>query len=132
MLYGKQAQSPAFSPRVLDLLLRICLLLGCHIDNNWRNTPICFLKTLSVLMGIHQPPQVPTLIPAPRETLPVILSWLYPNVVRVHPRASKSKQLRPVFIHMLRVGQISKSMWLQKHRLAWSGTGEKANRHRVP
>lgn len=53
-------------------------------------------------------------------TLPVILSWLYPSIIRANPGVSKIKQLKPVFIYMLRMEQISKSTWLQKHHHAWS------------
>lgn len=56
----------------------------------------------------------------PAGTLPVILSWLYPSIIRANPGVSKIKQLKPVFIYMLRMEQISKSTWLQKHHHAWS------------
>lgn len=53
------------------------------------------------------------------------LSRLYTDVVGIEPRTGKSKQVKAGCIYMLRVGQVSKSLWLPKHWLAWSRTVRK-------
>lgn len=110
------------SPRGFHSLLQSCQFLGCHSDNIWETPQYFYLN----IQCSHMPEKdssttAGTCISITTAgTLPVILSGLYPSIIRANPGVSKIKQIKPVFICMLRVEQISKSTWLQKHHHAWS------------
>lgn len=57
----------------------------------------------------------------PAGTLPVVLSWLYPSIIRANPRVGKIKQLEPVFIYMLRVEQKAKACGYRRITLLGAG-----------
>lgn len=75
---------------------------------------------------------LPTVVDAcisttPAGTLPVVLSWLYPSITRANPKVSKIKQLKPVFIYMLRAEQKAEARGYRRITLLLEQDGEKAN-----
>lgn len=123
-----------FSLGFLICSSKVVLLLGHHVDNNWRNTPICFFNTLSVAMCLTEDSSTfasTCIDSSPPGTLPAIFSWLYPATIGVNPRASKGKQLKPVFIY-IQSGANKQKHVVAKPSPCLERSGEKANHDRVP
>lgn len=57
----------------------------------------------------------------PAGTLSVVLSWLYPSIIRANPGVGKIKQFKPVFIYMLRVEQKAKACGYRRITLLGAG-----------
>lgn len=57
----------------------------------------------------------------PAGTLPVVLSQIYPGTIRANPRVSKIKQLKPVFIYMLRAEQKAEARGYRRITLLAAG-----------
>lgn len=56
----------------------------------------------------------------------MVLSWLYPSIIKDNPRVGKIRQLKPVFIYMLRVEQKEKPV-VTEESFCLEQDGEKAD-----
>lgn len=57
----------------------------------------------------------------PAGTLPVVLSQIYPSIIRADPRLCKIKQLKPVFIYMLKAEQKAEARGYKRITLLGAG-----------